>query len=214
MATIKWTESVPSNASRVGNAPVDFRSVWTAIATGLAVEHYWPGVGGGSQTSAGDLRPGGSRTFANDSSSAPPAVSQLTARLSLNITDSINKIKLQRLRVYESAGTYQIGTSFLDEYQDFAGEGLSGFSGAYWLRQAGAVTGVATGSGTTVAAFPITYFSPPSSVIVASSSASWHVAVTSSSTTNFTSAFSSYAGAASTVTIYWEALGVVASDTY
>ena len=207
MATIKWVESIPSNASKVGNAPVDFRSVWTAVATGMAVEHFFEGSGGASTASSGDLRPGGSRAYTIDGAAAPPlSTSQLTARLAIAITDTISAGRIQRLRVYDSAGTYQVGTSWLAENAADAGTG-------YWLRQAGATPSVPTGSSTTVVVFPQIYLAAPT-VHLTSSSISWAFCVVSSTTTNFTSAFSSYANAASTATAYWEALGTMSSVSY
>jgi hypothetical protein len=203
---IQWVESVPSNASKVGNAPVDFKSVWTAISTGMAVEHYWPGAGGGSNASIGELKPGGTRTYVIDTATAPPTTSQLTARLAMTVTDAINKIKVQRLRVYESAGTYLVGTSWLDEHSNSCGSG-------YWLRQAGAVASVATGSATTLVTFSTPYLIAPT-VFLTTSSESWAMCVTASTTTNFTSRYSSLANAASTATIYWESMGTASSGSF
>ena len=198
MPTITWVESVPSNASRVGNAPVDFRSVWTAVTTGLSVEHFWPGSGGASEASAGELRPGASRAFSGNRSASSAPNSQMTGRLFLDRDNS-------RLYAYDSAGTYLVGTSWY-------GEDATGTQGGgYFLRTAGAIPGISTGSGVTTISFGVTYVTYPT-VCVTSSSASWMMCAVSNFSTlpsAFTSVFSSYAGASSTATMYWEACGVV-----
>lgn len=208
MTLIKWVESVPSNASLVGLAPVDFKSVWTAIAKGMAVEHYWSGSGGGSEASIGDVRPGGSRSTDIDTSTGLSSVyaNQSVARFAWALTDAINSLTVQRLRVYDSTGTYLAGTTFLEEH-------ASNQTRGYWLRQAGAIASVPTGSSTTTTSFPTPYFAAPT-VRVTSSSFSWLVCNASSSTTNFVSVFSSLLNASSTATIYWEALGVASSGSF
>lgn len=198
--TIQWVESVPSGTSKVGNAPTDFRSVWTAISTAMAREHYWPGIGGGSDASAGDLLPGGSRCFVGAYSASSLPASQGTGRLFLDITNS-------RLYIYESAASYLGGTSWFNESQ-------SDSSSGYWVRTSGSLAGVSTGSATTVIAFGMTFLVPPSIIHVTGSNTSWDLSLTTSTTTNFTSAYSSYAGAASTLTIYWQALGILSSVSY
>lgn len=217
MATIKWVESVPSNASLVGRAPTDFKSVWTAMSAGLAVEHYWPGTGGGSVASAGDLLPGGTRTYVQSSASGPPmSSSQLTGRLSILQNSALAGTPAQRLVVYESAGTFLAGTSFLDEAIPPLGDSIGTWG--YWLRQTGAIPNIPTGSGTTNKAFPVVYtgtvLGRGPRLTLTSSSASWILIAQAIETSGFTSAYSSYANAASTVTLYWEALGVVSSGNF
>ena len=205
MATIKWVETVPSNTSLVGYAPQDFKSVWTAISVGMATEHYFPGSGGGSDASAGDLLPGGSRCFvaAKSLSSAPN--SQYTGRFFLDTDNS-------RLYAYESAATYMVGSSWYDDHSLGTG-GTAGTS--YWLRQSGAVVGVSTGSGTTRVTFPTPYVAGPSQVFLSVSNTSWFAtpAGLGSDATGFISFFSSFAGAASTVTLYWEATGLASTGS-
>lgn len=197
--TIHWEESVPSNASFVGNAPQDFRSVWTAMATGLSVEHFWPGSGGESDASAGELRLGASRAFsAPKSRSSTPA--NAIGRLFLDQTNS-------RLYAYESGSTYLVGTSWFEDNATDSG------SSGYWVRTAGAVASVPTGSSSTVVAFPLTYVAAPT-VFVIGSNSSWVFTVGGSTTTNFTSLFSSFAGAASTATFQWEAFGLLSGVSY
>lgn len=190
--TIQWTETVPSNASFVGNAPIDARSIWTAIETGLKVEHFWSG------NSFGDLLPGASRAFvaARSASSVP---SQGTGRLFIDTTNG-------RIYAY-SDGTYVVGSLQYAEGK-LINTGLADGS-TFFLRQAGALTGVPTGSSSTLVTFPTPYsVGATVEVFATSSSASWRFEVSTSNATNFTSVYSSFAGAASTATLYWEAFGV------
>lgn len=191
--TIQWAESVPSNASFVGNAPIDARSIWTAIETGMKVEHFWSG------NSFGDLLPGASRAFvaARSASSVP---SQGTGRLFIDTTNG---------RMYAfSDGTYVVGSLQYAEGK-LVGTGLADGS-TFFLRQAGAVTGIPTGSSSTLVTFPIPYTGTVE-VVTTSSSISWYFGAASVQTINFTSVFSSFAGAASTATLYWEAFGVAST---
>lgn len=196
MTTLGWTESVPSNASLVGNAPKDFRSVWTALSLGLATEHFYPGSGGGSDASAGDLLPGGSRCFVDNKSRSSAPNSQYTGRLFLDIDNS-------RLYAYESAATYLVGTSWYNDNASDAGTN-------YWVRTSGNTPGVSTGSSVVTIPFGMTFTAPPQ-VVLSGSNTSWHLSFVTSTTTYVVSAFSSYAGAASTLTIYWQALGTLSS---
>ena len=200
MTTLKWAESVPSNASLVGNAPVDFKSVWTSIALGMATEHFYPGSGGGSDASAGILRPGGSKCFVGNRSDSSVQNSQYTGRLFLDRTNS-------RLYAYDSAGTYLVGTSWYEEMATDAG------GTAYWARSAGAVASVPTGSSTTVVALPLTYGAAPR-IVITSSNASWYFCLVTSTTTNFTSCFSTLAGASGTATLNWQSLGTLSGVSY
>ena len=186
-----WQESVPSNDSFVGNAPVDFKRVWSTVAAGMAVEHFFEGSGGASTASSGDLRLGASRAFVGERS-ACSVPSQGTGRVFLDRTNS-------RLYVFDSAGTYVGGTSWLEEM-------ATSSNGSLWARSAGNVASVPTTSGTTIVAFPFTFAQTPL-VNMTSSSISWSFSLVSSTATNFTSCFTSWAGAAGTATLYWEALG-------
>lgn len=196
--SIQWVESVPSGTSLVGHAPGDFKSVWTAIATAMAREHFWPGSGGGSDASAGDLLPGATRCFA-DARSRSSVPSQGTARFFMDTTNS-------RLFAYDSTGTFLAGTSWYEEMGVDAGSG-------YWVRTAGNVASVPTASGTTIVTFPVVFVAGPP-VVLTSSNASWTFSLVSSTTTNFTSAWTSWAGAAGTATLYWEALGTLSTASY
>ena len=111
-----------------------------------------------------------------------------------------------RLFVYESAATYLAGTSWYEEMGMDAGSN-------YWVRTAGNVGSVPTSSGTTIVTFPIVYVAGPP-VVLTSSNASWTFSLVSSTTTNFTSAWTSWAGAAGTATLYWEALGTLSTASY
>lgn len=194
MSALGWTETVPSNSSLVGNAPKDFKSVWTALAFGMATEHYFPGSGGGSDASAGELLPGASRCFVDLKSKSSAPNSQYTGRFFLDTDNS-------RLYAYESAATYMVGSSWYNEHATDA-------STSYWVRTSGSIVGVGTGSGTTAATFPLLFLSAPT-VTLSGSNTSWAVSIVSTTTAGFTSAYSSFAGAASTLTIYWQALGLL-----
>lgn len=197
MPTIGWSESVPSNSSQVVQYPTFAKSIWTAISLGMAVEHYWNASGGGSDASIGDLLPGSSRAFvaAQSASSAPN--SQMTGRVFL-------ASDISRLFVYDSSGTYMVGTPFFQEHLISSGTG-------YWLRQSGSHTTTAT-TGSTLITFGIPYLSTPY-VWQTTDNAQWLVGITTIVTgATFTSTWSALA--AGTVNVYWEALGKVSSSSY
>lgn len=59
MATIGWSESAPQNGDNLGLGAQEFRSLKTAVRTGLDAEHVWPSTGG----DAGVHRLGSARAF-------------------------------------------------------------------------------------------------------------------------------------------------------
>src|SRR5207247_2384844 len=176
-----------SGTSIVGNEPPHLRSVWTAISTGMAVEHFYAGVGGSSQASSGDLRPGGSRAFV-DVQSASSVPSQGTGRLFFASDTS-------RLLVYDSGGTYMVGTAFGEEQLS-----VSAGSG-FWAIQTGSVGGTAQ-SGNVTNTFPIPFLLAPTLIqqtIQSGATGIWHAATTRSTTT-FNSTWSALGASASTST--------------
>lgn len=193
MAISAWTEAVPSDTSTVGTFPAYARAVWAAISAGLAVEHFWPGSGGGSEASAGDLRPGASRAFV-DVRSASSAPSPTVGR-ALFTSDTT------RLLLYDSTGTYLGGTPFLDEVATDAGAGV-------WTCQAGSYSTTVTGN--TQVTFPIPFLSAPK-VWQTVDNALWLTTQGVPNASFFGSQASALAGGAGTVVVSWEALGTVSA---
>ena len=200
MALSVWTEAVPSGTSAVGQFPTYGRLTFAGISGAMAVEHYWNGTGGGSDDSAGDLRPGGSRAFFDVQSNSSAPNSQMTGRLFL-ASDTT------RLLVYDSTGTYLAGTPFCD----FQG---SAATSNYWLKQSGSYSvSSATASGSTLVVFPTPYQSAPQ--VWTSPSEYVMLVACSSTSTNFTSAWSIFASTSdTTTTVTWEALGLASSGSY
>lgn len=65
---IGWEETVPSGTSSAAQGDDEVRSLKSTLATGLAVSHYWPGTGGGSAASAGEMKLGAARVFVGTAS--------------------------------------------------------------------------------------------------------------------------------------------------
>ena len=193
-----WTESVPSGTSLVGQFPDYAKSIWTTLALGMAKEHFWPGSGGGSDASIGELLPGGTRAFfaAQSASSIP---SQGTGRFFL-------ASDVSRLFVYTSTATFLVGTPFYDECRSHA-------SGGYMGRQMGSFATTAT-SGTTVVTFPTAYSAVPQ-VYQSCSTAVVLLSRQGVAAGQFVSAWSALAatGGAS-FTVFWESLGTISSASF
>lgn len=60
---IAWSETAPSDGSNANLGASEIRSLKTTLATALSQSLYWPGSGGGSVASAGQLKPGTARAF-------------------------------------------------------------------------------------------------------------------------------------------------------
>jgi len=201
MAISAWSEAVPSGSSAVGQFPNYARSVWAAISTGMAVEHLWNASGGGSEASAGDLRPGGSRAFFDVQSQSSAPGSQQTGRLFFASDAS-------RLFVYDSTGTYLAATAFFEEHATNAGSG-------YWLRQSGQTT-ISTGTGTLSITFPVPYLVTPLVYFTDYCDAGVRAGTlvgASVTPTGFTSSWSQTRGP-SNASLVWESLGTAASANY
>ena len=201
MANISWTETIPSITSPVGQFPRYAQSVWTAIAAGMATEHYWDGSGGASAASRGLMAPGGSRAFFDVRSNSSAPNSQMTGRLFLTSDTS-------RLLVYDSTGTYLAGTPFLSENSTSAGTG-------YWVRQAGtALFPLNVGSASTPITFPIPFLTTP--IVHVTTSDKSLIANALNVTLSACSSAVSTIGVAfvSSATVFWEALGTVSSASY
>lgn len=217
MTQINWTESVISITSTVGSFPPYAKSVWTAIATGMNVEHFWDGTGGASSLSRGDLRPGGSRTFfAAQSASSSSGTGKLF--FASNVS---------RLFAYGSAGTWLEGTPFFSDEStpgsDQSGGLMPSLTTCYRLRQSGS-SNFNTG-GASYITFPVPYISPPrvfctssnTSFIVrcnggASGAVSPYVSAQSFVPLVSTLTFVTLAGP--TVQVVWEAIGYVSSASF
>lgn len=203
MSVSTWVETIPSGTSFVGLFPAWSKTMWTAVATGMSLEHYYEGSGGGSAASSGDLAPGGSRAFFDVKSNSSAPNSQTTGRLFL--TSDVS-----RLFVYDSTGTYMVGTAFgIENSADPATPG-------FWARQSGSYTTNAT-SGNTDITFPVSFTALPSitQTVTAAAGNGMLLAIvhTSSSATKFRSVWSMLASLG-TVTVSWTALGPISSTSY
>lgn len=204
MSVSTWVETVPSGTSAVGNFPAWTHTLLGAIGSGMGLEHNWPGSGGGSDVSIGDLLPGGSRAFVDVQSASSAPNSQMTGRLFLASDAS-------RLFIYDSTGTYLVGTAFGGEHATDAG------TSGYWARQSGSFT-TTDSSGNTDVTFPISFVTTP--VIIQNINASGGAAIiflgtvaSQTSASAFRSAWSALAAPGS-FTVAWEALGLVSSASY
>jgi hypothetical protein len=200
-----WVETVPSGTSFVGLFPQWAKTMWTAVGVGMGVEHLFEGSGGGaSGASSGDMRPGGSRAYFDVQSKSSAPGSQQTSRLFL-------ASDVSRLFVYDSTGTYMVGTAFGDEaVSDPTTPGM-------WARLSGSFTTTAT-SGTTDVTFAVPFTAFPSIVQTINSASgaaltTIGIVTTSSSTLKFRSVWSATA-APGTIVIAWTALGPVSSASY
>lgn len=111
MATIAWDEAQPSNTSNAGLADDELRSLKSALATGLGTDLFWPGSGGGSAASAGEMRPGKARAYFGTESQ----VSGVTSGALMVTSDT------SRLFGLTSGGTVFLGSSRAVEYARFTG---------------------------------------------------------------------------------------------
>jgi hypothetical protein len=210
MSISTWVETVPSGTSTVGSFPGWSHTMWGAVATGMAVEHYWPGSGGGSDASIGELAPGGSRAYFDVQSKSSAAGSQQTARLFFASDAS-------RLFAYDSTGTYLVGTAFYGEYAPTADWVGSSTLSEFWVRQSGSYTTTDT-SGTTDVTFPVSFTTTPyitQTVNGSGGAAQIFLGIVASGTSAraFRSAWSARAAPGS-FTVAWEAIGNVSSASY
>lgn len=199
MSLINWVETVPSDGSAVGNAPTELASHWTAIGTWLGASLYWPGSGGASQASAGELKLGQSLAFYGPQSASSNTIGWYhTGR---GFLDSVTS----RLYAYDSTGTYLVGTPFLVSHASGTVPGHA------WVVQSGSTLVPSTGTPKQVIVpFPSAY-SGVAFVMTTLSSQSFVCGTVSSVTTGgFTSIFS-YLGPdpQSAFTLYWTSIGTV-----
>ena len=194
--SIGWTETLPSDASLVGVSPPEIRSVWSAIAAGLGQNGgplYFPGTGGGSEASAGDLQPGNLR--------ANYGVHSLSSND--NSADTIGRIYVasDRSRAYvtESDGTYLLGSRYLIEHTPTKAATNA------WITQRGFTP---MGSTQTTITFATPFMSAPT-VFVSTSQNTSTLEVTSITVTDFKSTASGIGIATPDGTLWWWAMGAI-----
>lgn len=128
MATLSnWSESLPSDDSLVVKAPGYVRSIWRDITLGLSESLAWPGSGGASNASQGELKPGSSKAFFDVRSNSSSAASETHRGKLFFASDQ------SRLIVYSSTATALAGTPFLIEHETY-------FAGTTWVEHFGSYT--------------------------------------------------------------------------
>ena len=191
-----WTENLPSDDSLVVKAPEYMRGIWVDTTSGMAESVEWPGTGGGSSASQGELKLGASKTMVDTASNASFGATATHRGRPFFASDT------SRLYTYASTKTYIVGTPFLQEHSDY-------FSGAYWLEQSGSYVTrvVAAGSDTEGigATFVQAYDGAPS-IFARSNDTNVRVAIRSQSGATFSSTIS---GSFTTITVRWTSLGTV-----
>ena len=198
-ATIGWTEALPSDGSLVGVAPPEIRSLWSGVAAGLGANGgplYWPGSGGGSEASAGQLQPGALRAY-YDTHSASSNAGTLDAVGRLFVASDRSRVYL-----YESSATRLVGSRFFVEHLGTA-KGI----GTVWVTQRGETP---LGSATTTVTFDVPFTAAPL-VSGSCSQATSTLEFTSINVSTFRSTASTLGGATSNGTLYWWARGLVSA---
>ena len=197
MSTIAWNESVPSGTSVV--EPTIARSVWSSLAVGLSEVVYWPGSGGGSVASAGEVRPGRSLAFYGpQSASSNPTLDHVSRAYLASDTS--------RLFVYGSGQTFLAGSPRVWEHN------LRYTSPNYtWVVQRSATTGLDGTLTTKAISFPTPYTGAPE-VFTSSSATSYIHGVSNITSGGFISEYSYIpvaAEAGSNFTLYWYSVGTM-----
>lgn len=100
---------MPSDSSGANLADDELRSLKSSLAIGLSNSMYWPGSGGGSAASAGQMKPGVARTYVGTQSQ----VSSTNTAGSLMITSDTS-----RLYAVGPAGVQFLGSSRMVEFSD------------------------------------------------------------------------------------------------
>jgi len=189
---INWIEGQPSNDSLVVKAPRFLRETWRATSLGLAESLFWPGSGGGSNVSQGELKPGASKAFFAAASASSSAASEShRGKLFMSSDES-------RLLVYDSAYTAIAGTPFLIEHETY-------FEDAQWVEHfgsyvtntgGGVIGGTVTLTGTSYAGVPL--------VILMSDNTTHDFQITSLTAADF---LSNVSGPTGNQTYRWVSLG-------
>jgi len=193
MSNIVWNENLPSDASAVGLAPDDLQSLWRNLGRGLETSLDW---------SSGDLQEGKVRTFfATQSASSNSNDAKLRAR-------AFFASDVSRLFVYESNGTYLVGTPFFIE----EGRREVGGTEAVWVSQSSTTLVAAAGSPSRLTIpFPTAYaniLGETPRVMQTISHRSMTVGLSTITRGGFTSIFSYFGpGSQSAFTIHWTAVG-------
>ncbi len=195
MATLSnWSENLPSDSSLVIKAPGYARSIWRDITIGLSESLFWPGSGGASNASQGDLREGTARAFhGTESTSSFGAAATHQGRLFLTSDTS-------RLFAYDSANTVLLGSAY------FVESALT-FPNAVWVQANGSY---ATNTGGTFVAgdvsLGITYDNTGYSVYLVGGSINHRFQAIPDATTTFQSNVS---GPTGSQTYRWVSIGTV-----
>lgn len=198
-----WTEQLPSDDSRVYKGPGFLRDAWKLIAQGMAESLEWPGSGGGSTASQGELKPGKAKAWVVATSAA--STGPVETHRGRVLVDS----SLTRVYVYQgnsgSAATQLVGSPYFVEKVAYV-------PGVQWVEQ---TTGLnAQGSfttdtgGTSISGNHVIgedYDSPPL-VFITSSSTLHTFEVTSTATNLWTSTVS---GPAGNIEYFWRSIGTV-----
>ncbi len=202
MATLRnWSESLPSDDSLVVKAPGYTRSIWRDITTGLSESLFWPGSGGGSVASQGELRPGATKTwFAPESDNSYEASATHRSRMFFASDTS-------RLFIHNASTTTRFyGSPFFSEHATY-------FEGATWQERTGSYTTNTGGTGLTrsgtVNIVGIAYAGVPL-VFTYTNNTDVFVAADAGGLGSFTTQFRSFvSGAAGATTVRWTSLGTV-----
>jgi hypothetical protein len=197
MTEITWVEDQPSDSSIVGQAPQFLRTTWKNLAEGLATSLYWPGSGAGSNASQGELRPGVSLAFHEAASASSNSVDATLRGRPFLASDTT------RLMVYESNGTYLVGTPFYVEHSTDPSVGV-------WVSASGSYsTDGDSASRIGNISFGLEYDGNPS-VYLSSSNRTMLMAASEVTQGGFTSQVSYLGpGTGGSATFYWESLGTV-----
>lgn len=200
MATLSnWSETLPSDSSLVVKAPGYMRSIWRDITIGLSESLFWPGSGGDSNASQGELRPGVSKAFFAARSASSSAASETHRGKFFVASDE------SRLLVYNSTYTAMVGTPFLIEHETY-------FAGVTWMEHFGSYT-TDTGGGSIVGQFSLTgtsYNGVPQ-VILFSDSTGHRYQTTASGSDPVGTFTSNVSGPAGSQTYRWVSLGTVST---
>lgn len=209
MPVFTWKESLPSETSKVGISPPEIRAHKQAIAQWLGTWLEFPGSGNGSEWSAGVFKAGASRALhAAASASSNADIGTLRGKAFLASDTS-------RLYLYDSSGTYCVGTPDLVEILNDGNANLAYIvqSGQSYVSAPNNPHQNFSFSQNGVTAKRIEFNANP--IVLAHTSVDTRLlfGVSTISTGGFTSVASWFAsGATSAYTVYWRASGYTSGD--
>lgn len=150
--SITWTEGAPGSRSDVSAGAQAIRDLKVAFADGVEPSMYWPGSGGGSAASAGEMRLGTFRTYVAAASAV--SVGSDTGRL-LVTSDTSRFYAIQ-----PSHQTFMVGgTRVLEAWP-------SARSSFRWVLSSGTLTpGSVVTFGVTYGGLPVVAFAQPYGVV-------------------------------------------------